>query len=380
MVTAKKTILGQLSWRIATKEVEAYITETGGHLGPVTFKVGARKITPYSVAPWAKEKLPPSAPPVIRALRGDFFCMPFGGNSTPFRGEKHPVHGEVANSKWEFESIDQGSQSTWLHLSLNTRVRRGHVDKRICLIKGHHALYCRHTISGMSGEMPLGHHAMIKFPDLPGSGIISTSPFVYGQTFYESTENPEIGGYSILKHGAVFESLKSVPLITGETTDLSRYPARRGFEDIAMVVADAGLPFAWTAVTFPKERFVWFALKDPRVLRNTVFWISNAGRHYAPWSGRHVNVMGLEEVTSYFHPGLAESAAENPISRMGYPTTVALDPRKPTTVNYIMAIAPIPAGFDEVKSIEPIAQGVQLTSSNGRTVQAVADVEFLQQS
>src|SRR5438034_5133198 len=373
----KKIVLGRPSWRISTKEVEAFVTETGGHLGPVTFKVGARKIVPYSVAPWAKEKLPRSAPPVIRALRGDFFCMPFGGNSTPYRGEKHPVHGEVANLKWKFESIDQGSQSTWLHLSLNTKVRPGHVDKRICLMKGHNALYCRHTISGMSGEMPLGHHAMIKFPDSPGSGIISTSPFVYGQTFYESTENPENGGYSILKPAAVFESLKSVPLITGETTDLSRYPARRGFEDVAMIVADVDRPFAWTAVTFAKERFVWFALKDPRVLRNTVFWISNAGRHYAPWSGRHVNVMGLEEVTSYFHPGLAESAAENPISRMGYPTTVAIDPKKPTTVNYIMAIAAIPAGFDEVKSIEPTADGVTITSVSGKRAEAPLNVEIL---
>src|SRR5207237_1219862 len=156
-------------------------------LGPVRFKLDGKKIAPYSVAPWAKEKLSRDIPPIVRALRGDFFCMPFGGNTTPYRGEKHPVHGEVANAKWKFESLEDGC----LHLSLQTRIRRGRVDKKICLIKGHRALYCRHTISGMSGPMPLGHHAMIKFPDSPGSGVISTSPFVYGQTFYEPTENPE---------------------------------------------------------------------------------------------------------------------------------------------------------------------------------------------
>jgi len=344
------------------------------------FKVNGRKISPYSVAPWAKEKLDRFTPAIIKVLRGDFFCMPFGGNTTPYRGERHPVHGEVANSKWKLESIDQGSSMTWFHASLTTRIRKGRIDKRIGLIKGHKAVYCRHTISGMSGPMSIGHHAMLKFPDELGSGIISTSPFVYGQTFYEPTELPENRGYSILKPAMPFTSLKEVPMITGATTDLSRYPARRGFEDIAMVLADRNQPFAWTAVTFPKQKFVWFALKDPRVLASTVFWISNGGRHYAPWNGRHINVMGLEEVTAYFHPGLAESVAENPISRMGHPTSITLDLKKPTTVNYIMAVAPIPDEFEEVKSIESSPCGVTLISTSGKSVDAPLNVEFLQQS
>ena len=33
----KKTILGQPSWRVASKNVEAYVTEIGGQLAPVTF-------------------------------------------------------------------------------------------------------------------------------------------------------------------------------------------------------------------------------------------------------------------------------------------------------------------------------------------------------
>src|SRR4051812_36012410 len=348
MKTTKRIVSGQSSWRMATREVEAFISETGGHVGPVTFKVRGRKIAPFSVAPWATEKLSKDTPAIIKVLRGDFFCLPFGGNTTPYRGEKHPVHGEVANAKWKLESASPDA----IHLSMNTKIRRGRVDKQITLIKGHHAIYSRHTISGMTGPMPLGHHAMLKFPDEPGAGVISTSPFVYGQTFYEPAEDPAAGGYSSLKPAARFETLKRIPTMTGEMTDLSRYPARRGFEDIAMIVADASQPSAWTAVTFPKQRYVWFALKNPRVLRNTVFWISNGGRHYAPWNGRHTNVMGLEEVTAYFHPGIAESIADNPLTKMGYTTSVKLDPKRPTTVNYIMAVIEIPTGFDEVKSIE----------------------------
>ena len=48
-------------------------------------------------------------------------------------------------------------------------------------MNGHTVLYCRDVVSGMSGPMSLGHHAMLKFPDQPGSGCVSTSRFVYAQ-------------------------------------------------------------------------------------------------------------------------------------------------------------------------------------------------------
>ena len=376
-------VLGQPSWRIATPQVEAFVTRAGGHVGPVTFKLNGRKISPYSVAPWAMEKSVQrdrNTPQIIKSLRGDFFCMPFGGNASKFEREKHPVHGEIANANWKLESLDS-DRGPALHLSLGTKVRRAHIDKTIALRRGQHAIYSRHEIAGASGPMTIGHHAMLKFPAEPGSGVISTSAVSFGQVFPEPVERPENLGYSILKPGATFDSLERVPTITGELTDLSRYPARRGFEDLVLLANDVNrnTRFAWTAVAFAKQRFVWFALKDPRVLRSTILWISNGGRHYAPWSSRHVNVMGLEEVTANFHYGLAESVADNPVKQHGIATHVNLDPQHPLVVNYIMAIAEIPERFDRVASIEPVDNGeVEIRSSNGEIIRASIDVNFLQ--
>lgn len=383
--TKPRTVIvqGQPSWRLATPQVEAFVTETGGHIGPVTFTLGRRKISPFSVAPWATERdvqRDPGTPNIIKALRGDFFCMPFGGNATKFGREKHPVHGEVANERWKLASIARSDGAVELSATLRTRIRKGNVSKLIRLRDGQHAVYSRHVIRDMTGPMSVGHHAMLKFPDSPGSGVISTSPFAFAQVFPEPVERPENRGYSILKPGVTFDSLQSVPTITGEVTDLSRYPARRGFEDIVMLVADRSRPFAWTAVTFPKERFVWFALKDPRVLASTVLWISNGGRYYAPWNGRHVNVMGLEEVTANFHYGLNESAApDNPIAQRGYPTRIDLDPERPTVVNYVMGVAPIAEGFDRVEQIEPAGRGVALRSVSGQVVEVPLDFAFLEE-
>jgi hypothetical protein len=375
---AKQTVFGQPSWRLASNEVEAFVTERGGHLGPVTFERKGRKIRPYAVAPWAEE-IDPSLPPLLQVLRGDFFCLPFGGNAKPFRGEKHPVHGETANARWHFESLQNRPDRTCLHLSLQTKIRPGRVDKRILLIGGQNALYCQHLVSAMRGPMNLGHHATLKFPGEPGSGLLSTSRFVRGQVLPQPFESPAQGGYSCLKMGAEFDSLEAVPMANGETADLTRYPARRGFEDLVMLVSDDKAPFAWTAVAFPKQRFVWFALKDPRVLRETIFWISNGGRHYPPWNGRHVHVMGLEEVTSFFHLGLAESARPNPISAQGFPTCLRLNPRQPLVVAYIMGLARIPAGFNRVASIEalPGNQAIVLRSANGRRTGTPVDLDFL---
>jgi hypothetical protein len=374
-----KTIHGQPSWRIASSSVEAHVTELGGQIAPITFDLQGRKIAPYSVAPWVEEKIDPATCAMLRVLRGDFFCMPFGGNATAYRGEKHPMHGETANAQWRLESQEQAEGASRLRLSLKTKVRAGRVDKEIALVDGQNIVYSRHTLSGMKGPMNIGHHAMLKFPDRPASGNISTSRFVYGQVFPAVFEKPEEGGYQALRAGAEFTSLDAVPLATGGTADLSVYPARRGFEDLVMMVSDASLPFAWTAVTFPKERFVWFALKNPKVLRETVFWLSNRGRHYAPWSSRHQNVMGIEDVTAYFHFGLAESAKPNPISKKGWPTCLMLNPMKPLVVNYIMGVAAIPPGFDHVTAIEAAAdkKSITLKASGGRKASAQVDLGFL---
>lgn len=371
----KKVIFGQPSWSVRSSTVEAFVTETGGHLAPVIFDRTRRRIQPYSVSPWCEEKV--DTIPILKVLRGDFFCLPFGGNANPFRGERHPVHGETANRKWRFEAQECKAGRATLHLSMKPTVRRGRVDKRITVLDGHNAVYCQHVVSGMSGPMNFGHHATLKFPEQPGSGVLTHSPIQFGMVNPTAPENPETFGYFILKPGAKFSQLRRVPTTTGEFADLSRYPARRGFEDIALLATKPVSPFAWVAVTFPAEGYVWFALKDPHVLRQTLLWHSNGGRHYSPWNSRHLNVLGIEDLTSYFAYGIAEAARPNLLTKMGLKTCLNLTPKKPLTVNYIMAVAIVPRGFNETKSIEPARNGVKLISSAGKSVTVPLCADFL---
>ena len=327
-----------------------------------------------STSPPGRRRNETAIPPILQAMRGDFFCMPFGGNENPYGGETFPPHGETANSEWKFEA----STPSRLDLSMETTIRKGRVDKSIELVAGQTAIYSRNVVSGMKGPMSFGHHAILKLP-APNSGRLSMSKFTYGQVFPGAFEEAVKGGYSILKAGATFSSLRKVPQVDGKFADLSIYPSREGYEDLVLAASDTTLPFAWTAMTVADEGYVWFGLKDPRVLRSTVIWMSNGGRHYAPWSGRHRHAIGLEEVTSNFHFGLAESAKTNALNRAGIATCMRMQPDKPVTVNYIMAVAAIPPGFDIVKSIRGSADGasVILASSSGKSVTIPIDLSFL---
>ena len=262
-------------------------------------------------------------------------------------------------------------------MTLDLKVRPGKVEKKIELRPEHRCVYSTHTISGVSGPMCFGHHPMLRFDE---DGIISTSPFVLGEVYPGQFEKPEEGGYSSLKPGARFSSLSKVPMANGGTADLTCYPARDGFEDLVMVVNDPNRPgFAWTAVTFPERGYVWFILKDPKILASTVFWLSNGGRHYRPWNSRHRRIMGIEDVTAFFHDGLQASINPNEITEAGYKTHHNLDPANPTIIHTIMGVTQTPKGFDHVATIEPTNQGILLTSTSGQTTTAEADLSSLAQ-
>jgi len=225
-------VLGQRSWRLKSDKVLAYVTRLGGMIGPVTYRLNGREVSPYPVAPWAEEKVPEGTPALLQALRGDFFCMPFGYDARTYRGERHPIHGECAHGAWRFEGLQRDAGRSTLRLSFATRIRRGLITKEVTLRPGHTAIYQRHIISGMRGPMSYGYHAMLKFPPGEGSGRIAVSRCLFGQTWPTPFDDPAAGGYSSLKVAARFTSIRKVPLANGGRADLSLYPAR---PDLRMV-------------------------------------------------------------------------------------------------------------------------------------------------
>lgn len=367
-------VMGQPSYVLAGDKTKAYLTVQGGQLGPVSFTLPEKVVHPFSVAPWHSEQISGDIPEVAKILRGDIFCLPFGLNLASFKGEQHKVHGETANGRWDFEEQADGKS---LHVSMNTHVRSGRVDKWIFLADGETTVYEKHRISGMTGPMCFGHHAMLKFPAAENAGRFSCSKWVQGQVAPQPVELPEKQGYSLLKTGAVFQDMTRVPTITGETADLTRYPGRRGYEDVVALAADPRLPMAWNAVAFQEEGYAWFSLRDPKVLASTMLWFSNGGRYYPPWNGRHINVLGVEDNTAFYHYGLADSVNSNAHNTKGIKTFLVLDPANPLEINYIMGVAAIGRTFGHVVDILPGNRSITLLGEDGNSVKVAVDHEFL---
>lgn len=378
MVTA--TIHGQDSFLLQTRDVELAVTRTGAMLGPVTFfPKSEAPIRPYAVAPWAEETLDPDTPPMLRALRGDWFCSAFGENSELYAGERLPPHGETANLDWS--EIDRGEtrDGCWLRLAVNLPLQGGTCQATTALLANQSVVYQRHDLQGLTGPINPGHHATLAFPDKDGAGRLSFSALIHAQTYFEPTARPEDRGYSWLRPDAEISNLREVPCVDGSHTDLSRYPARRGFEDIAILCADPTQEFAWSAVTFPEQRFVWFALRDPKQLASTLLWFSNGGRHFPPWNGRHINVMGIEDITGFFHVGRAASCRDNFLNQRGVATCLRPDAYGQLSISYIQGVAHIPPDFDCVADIEGHWRdnNIVLRAESGAAVAVACHLDFL---
>jgi hypothetical protein len=301
------------SWAHGEGEVQAL----GGMLGPVRFKLpGGRVASPFHVAPWAGEPEAAALPGILRRLRGEWPCIPFGAErDAPLAGawaevagaapDDQPPHGHGSNTDWTFGdglslSIDYPADSPVSRLE--RRIRPDPDAPALDIDLEVHVR--RDTV------LPIGLHPTFRVPD--GGVIIETDSG--GMTFPAAVEP----GVSILAHGAVFDGLDKVPLRTGGNVDLSRLPLRVPTEELLQLTRPAGrVALAWPTEGF-RVRMTWDAAHFPGLL----IWVSNRGRTAYPWSGRH-RAVGLEPVCAAFDLGPCMSASANPLSRAGHPTARA---------------------------------------------------------
>jgi hypothetical protein len=350
-------------------------------MAPVTFcRDEGQGAQPYYISPWQNEKLAVVAP-VLAPLRGDFFCLPFGGNGEGYRGEYHPAHGETCGSKWSLDHSSSDGRTTTLGISLETKVRPGKVRRAFTLVDGHNAIYCRATVQGFAGRAPFAHHAILRTDGDEGTLLISTSKFLLGRTYPVPLANPGAGEYQYLAQDAPFRSLSRVPSIfrNQPPCDCSAFPARRGFCDLLQQfekpTGGKKVP-SWVAAVNVAEGWMWFALKDPALMPGRLFWIENHGRHGVPWNGRN-SCLGIEDGCMYFDRGIAESSRPNPINRRGIPTSVLFSAKRETEIRYIQGAARVPRGFDRVEKVRFIAGAAVFHSRSGRDLNVPVQHSYL---
>ena len=144
---------------IQNEKVKVGVTEECGHLFPVQFFLDGKTVEPLNAAPWTDEQLEDSIPPMLKMLRGDFFCAPFG-DSDILENETR-AHGSTANDKWNLISVND----IQLQFKLSKKVNGAEVIKKIKIEDDHSVFYQEHQIIGGEGSIPVGHHLMLKVPE-----------------------------------------------------------------------------------------------------------------------------------------------------------------------------------------------------------------------
>jgi len=374
-------------------------------MAPVRFSLpGGKVVQPYYVSPWQDEAnavrpgmgsgLSPASTPspaiepaVLVPLRGDFFCLPFGGGNK-VGDEDHQPHGESSWKRWNFVSCEadaagdgpvgvgpagkgsaglnpaMDSPATRLVLAMDYEACKGSIQKSLFIGQDQTYIGTEHLLSGFSGAYPLGHHATLAgSTERDGIWELFPPPFDLGLTDPDNTLPFKGGEYYALADGAEFHDFTKVPTRwkTPDSADLSRFPARRGFMDIAAIyhkpesggsVSGAGNKadsqgsawlgrVGWTVAVNREEGYLWYSIKDQSLLPATVFWMENQGRHGSPWSGRN-SCLGIEETCAYMAAGRARSIQPNPVSQYGIPSAVQLSPVKPLRVRTIQGVLPVP--------------------------------------
>ena len=320
---------------------------------------GGVAVAPLHRAPWVgtAEVMPPDAAPHMATLGGDFFCAPFAASESG-----SPLHGWPANSPWRPSLRGAGI----LRAVLEKPVHGAVLVKELMLRDDHPFVYARHVFRGGSGRVAVANHANVS---LRSGGCIRTSPKRVWETPGEPQESDPARGRSCLRYPAQSGDPRRFPGLDGPV-DLSRYPWGERHEDFVVGVEAHGHGLGWTAVTRPAEGDVFLSLRNPVELPMTMLWHSNGGRDFAPWSGRHVGCLGVEEGAAAAMLGMSTEA------ELAGPGALALAPDGTAEVRHVIGALRWPSGVP-IADIRIRGGSLEIRDEAGGTRRLPFSPEFL---
>lgn len=343
-----------------------------GHIAGLTIREGNRTLSPLHRAPWVDDPaagFPEGTPPNVERLSGDFLCAPFGRNDI----ETAPSHGWPANSAWGHIETSGGEEQLTAVFRLRKTVMGATVEKRITLIAGHPFIYQEHSFSGGAGAVSAAHHVMVHMAD---GGELAVSPKLRAQTPSDALEADPSRGRSVLAYPAETADLTAFPQANGAVADLTSYPVAENHEDFLTLVEMPGNRLGWSVVSRKAERDRIIVLKRPDVLPVTMLWMSNGGRDYAPWSGRHTGVLGIEDGRASAS-GHADSVGENELNRSGIPTAFDLASQRRIVIRQIVGACAAVEGEGRLGDVSIEDGSLVLHFRNGGVRKLAFDPEFL---
>jgi len=369
----KRTIVGQPSFIINNDCIELALTCVGGNMAPVTFFADTdAPARPYWISPWQMEGLPLSHD-YMDVFRGDFFCIPFGQASPTY-------HGQAAALPWTPVNYSKEGNVTDFTLHLDMTDPACSMDKQIRLRDGENNLYIRHSFTGLEGAYSYSHHATLDVsPERPV--VVSVSAFNRAATVgAPGNYNERESSYMFTLGGQTIDGLEKVPTTFGDPAyvDCSHMPAAVHYSGAIQVISKKADTPSWTCVWFPKENFVWFAMKNVDKQPITHFWLEHGGRFQYPWNGRTMCI-AVEDMCMSFPASFRERFPERAemMRKMGMDMDRSFEKDKRYNVNYIEGAIQVCPDFGKVTDIRFEDGCATFVTENGNEKKIDVDWKFV---
>ncbi|MCX5513106.1 hypothetical protein C3941_01505 [Kaistia algarum] len=359
---------------IEAKGIRATLDLRVGHIRRLVVERDGKSLEPLNSAPWVDDAAiieDETLLPNLRFLSGDFFCAPFSTSDVV----EAPPHGWPANSRWRVLTVEAHPEGgTIARYELERDVLGARLIKEFTLRDGHPFLYERHVFIGGSGAVPVANHAMVR---LPTGGTLSFSEKRFAFTPETPLEpDPAMGRYA-LAYPSRFDDLSAAPLKDGGTANLTAYPFAQRHEDFVALVEAAAEGLGWAAAARTDQGDLFVSLRNVAELPLTMLWLSNGGRDYVPWNGRHVGVLGIEEGRTYAGYGHRASTHPNPLTEAGVPTALVLDPDGEVSVGNVIGAVPLPEGWGKVARVSANGGLLTIEGEGGGRIEFPFDADFL---
>jgi hypothetical protein len=333
------------SWRLAWDHGSADVQSLGAMLGPLSLRIGdERELEIMHVAPWAGMTRAGSLPGLMRRLRGEWPCLPFGCTEAPPGlpagwGTRAPEdawnHGYAANHHWR--CVSATGQRIHLAIDYPPGSPIEHIEREIAADP--HAPAVDITLrvwARRPARVPAGLHPTFRLPPAAGRVRVVLGP----HDGIHSYPAQPAGAVSRLLSDTRSASLDSLAGVDGPI-DLAHLPFAAPAEELLQVRAIGGqegaAPFALHYLDYDACVGLWW---DTAQLPDLLLWVSNGGRIHFPWMSSHL-ALGAEPVNSLFDLGrVATAPADHPLAdRLG----IAIDPGAPWETRYRIAAWPQPS-------------------------------------
>lgn len=366
---------GRDSLALDSDLTHAKISVNGAHV-TATFDLDGKLINPFFIAPWWNEECTMLEGTCDYVLRGIFFCFPFG-ISEPQDDLNRPCHGFAPARDWTPILSETNALGSTITLSQNIPEEHAEIQQRVTVRNGETVLYIENSVTGAIGDYPVGYHPTLQIPLEIGSAILDQSLYSQCLTAPAHIDQPENGGYCSLVPNYEVTDETNVPTVYGKHVNLKQQPFIKGFDDIYMYIFDQNNTLDFSALSVPSAGYLYYQLKNPTQLPNSMIWTSYCGRHYPKWNGRVNGCIEIGAGKNYFFYGQSRELNKNPLTRKGYPMYDTFD-GSTRTYKLISGVVKIPNDFKGVSSIErKDEKSIIIKGKDGTIIETPCCVDFL---